>query len=97
MYAKKNYEKYLSALKNSGLVSVEEKTLGAAEVTDGADGGAGAVVLMGKTISPVFKTKVINIVACFMQLWRHFSQIFLFFGFFLFAIFNDSKVLFVTK
>uniref|UniRef100_A0A8C8E2N7 E3 ubiquitin-protein ligase n=1 Tax=Oryzias sinensis TaxID=183150 RepID=A0A8C8E2N7_9TELE len=52
LYAKKNYEKYLSALKNSGLVSVEEKTLGAAEVTDGADGGAGAVVLMGKTISP---------------------------------------------
>ncbi|XP_023806310.2 E3 ubiquitin-protein ligase ubr3 isoform X2 [Oryzias latipes] len=50
LYAKKNYEKYLSALKNSGLVSVEEKTLGAAEVTDGADGGAGAVVLMGSTV-----------------------------------------------
>ena len=26
-YAKQNYEKYLSALKNSGLVSVEEKAL----------------------------------------------------------------------
>uniref|UniRef100_A0A7N6AX52 E3 ubiquitin-protein ligase n=1 Tax=Anabas testudineus TaxID=64144 RepID=A0A7N6AX52_ANATE len=29
LYAKKNYDKYLSALKNSGLVSVEEKAQGA--------------------------------------------------------------------
>lgn len=53
MYAKKNYEKYLSALKNSGLVSVEEKTQGAtADVSVGAEGGAGAMVLLGeKTFS----------------------------------------------
>ncbi len=49
MYAKKNYDKYLSALKNSGLVSVEEKAQGAtADVTVGAEGGAGAMVLLGK-------------------------------------------------
>ncbi|KAJ3592561.1 hypothetical protein NHX12_007688 [Muraenolepis orangiensis] len=40
-YAKQNYEKYLSALKNSGLVSVEDKALppsteGAAVVAEGA-------------------------------------------------------------
>uniref|UniRef100_A0A3Q3VP00 E3 ubiquitin-protein ligase n=1 Tax=Mola mola TaxID=94237 RepID=A0A3Q3VP00_MOLML len=36
LYAKKNYDKYLSALKNSGLVSVEEKAQGAtADVTAG--------------------------------------------------------------
>uniref|UniRef100_A0A8C7FRU1 E3 ubiquitin-protein ligase n=1 Tax=Oncorhynchus kisutch TaxID=8019 RepID=A0A8C7FRU1_ONCKI len=40
VYAKKNYEKYLSALKNSGLVSVEEKAQsGAAEPTRGAEAG----------------------------------------------------------
>ncbi|CAB1328486.1 unnamed protein product [Coregonus sp. 'balchen'] len=43
VYAKKNYEKYLSALKNSGLVSVEEKAQsGAAEPTPGVEAGAGA-------------------------------------------------------
>ncbi|KAE8299326.1 E3 ubiquitin-protein ligase ubr3 [Larimichthys crocea] len=48
LYAKKNYDKYLSALKNSGLVSVEEKAQGAAaDVTVGAEGGAGAMVLLG--------------------------------------------------
>ncbi|XP_034042644.1 E3 ubiquitin-protein ligase ubr3 isoform X3 [Thalassophryne amazonica] len=52
LYAKKNYEKYLSALKNSGLVSVEEKAQGAsADFSVGAEGGAGAVVLLG-TSSP---------------------------------------------
>uniref|UniRef100_A0AAQ5YHU1 E3 ubiquitin-protein ligase n=1 Tax=Amphiprion ocellaris TaxID=80972 RepID=A0AAQ5YHU1_AMPOC len=41
VYAKKNYDKYLSALKNSGLVSVEEKAQGAAaDATVGAEGGA---------------------------------------------------------
>lgn len=51
MHAKKNYDKYLSALKNSGLVSVEEKAQGAtADVTVGAEGGAGAVVLLGRII-----------------------------------------------
>lgn len=50
LYAKRNYDKYLSALKNSGLVSVEEKCHGAAaDVTGDAEGGAGAVVLLGKT------------------------------------------------
>lgn len=49
LYAKKNYDKYLSALKNSGLVSVEEKTQSAAaDITVGAEGGAGATVLLGK-------------------------------------------------
>ncbi len=49
LYAKKNYDKYLSALKNSGLVSVEEKAQGAAaDVTVGAEGGAGAMVLLGE-------------------------------------------------
>ena len=33
-YAKQNYEKYLSALKNSGLVSVEEKALPAAAAAE---------------------------------------------------------------
>lgn len=55
LYAKKNYEKYLSALKNSGLVSVEEKAQGAtADVTVGAEGGAGAMVLLGRMMSPIF-------------------------------------------
>lgn len=49
VYAKKNYDKYLSALKNSGLVSVEEKTQAVtADVTVGAEGGAGAMALLGK-------------------------------------------------
>lgn len=51
LHAKKNYDKYLSALKNSGLVSVEEKAQGAtADVTVGAEGGAGAMVLLGRII-----------------------------------------------
>ncbi|XP_056279535.1 E3 ubiquitin-protein ligase ubr3 [Pseudoliparis swirei] len=50
VYAKKNYDKYLSALQNSGLVSVEEKAQGAtADVTVGAEGGAGAMALLGTT------------------------------------------------
>lgn len=50
MYAKKNYDKYLSALKNSGLVSMEEKAQGVtADVGVGAEGGAGAMVLLGRT------------------------------------------------
>lgn len=41
----------MSALKNSGLVSVEEKAQGAAaDVTVDAEGGAGAMVLLGKII-----------------------------------------------
>lgn len=49
MYAKKNYDKYLSALQNSGLVSMEEKAQGATgDVAVGAEGGAGAMVLLGK-------------------------------------------------
>ncbi len=62
MYAKKNYDKYLSALKNSGLVSVEEKAQGAtADVTVGAEGGAGAMVLLGEiTITLYTKSIYIN-------------------------------------
>lgn len=49
LYAKKNYEKYLSALKDSGLVYMEDKVQGASsDVTVGAEGGAGAMVLLGK-------------------------------------------------
>lgn len=55
LYAKKNYDKYLSALKNSGLVSVEEKPQGAtADVGAGAEGGAGAMVLLGKMMHDCF-------------------------------------------
>ncbi|XP_068602543.1 E3 ubiquitin-protein ligase ubr3 [Brachionichthys hirsutus] len=51
LYAQKNYDKYLSALKNSGLVSAEEKAQRAtADVTAGAEGGAGALVLLGSTV-----------------------------------------------
>ncbi|XP_055005615.1 E3 ubiquitin-protein ligase ubr3 isoform X1 [Boleophthalmus pectinirostris] len=51
LYAKKNYEKYLSALKNSGLVSVEEKSQGAAaDAVAGAEGGAGAMSLLGGSV-----------------------------------------------
>lgn len=54
MYAKRNYEKYLSALKNSGLVSVEDKGLsgagaGAADPSAGAGTGAGALGLLGNS------------------------------------------------
>lgn len=74
LYAKKNYEKYLSALKNSGLVSVEEKAPGAtAEVTVGAEGGAGAVVLMGRILSPVFFLFNLD---CFMPTFATFYFIF---------------------
>lgn len=49
LFAKKNYEKYLSALKDSGLVYMEDKGQGASsDVTVGAEGGAGAMVLLGK-------------------------------------------------
>lgn len=49
LYAKKNYEKYLAALKDSGLVYMEDKGQGASsDVTVGAEGGAGAMVLLGK-------------------------------------------------
>ncbi|KAI2660354.1 E3 ubiquitin-protein ligase ubr3 [Labeo rohita] len=50
VYAKRNYEKYLSALKSSGLVSVEEKGAGiaGAGATD-TPAGAGALSLLGAT------------------------------------------------
>lgn len=49
LFAKKNYEKYLSALKDSGLVYMEDKGQGASsDVAVGAEGGAGAMVLLGK-------------------------------------------------
>uniref|UniRef100_A0A4W6FP70 E3 ubiquitin-protein ligase n=1 Tax=Lates calcarifer TaxID=8187 RepID=A0A4W6FP70_LATCA len=59
LYAKKNYDKYLSALKNSGLVSVEEKAQGAtADVNVGAEGGAGAMVLLGKITVTLNRTHI---------------------------------------
>lgn len=52
MYAKKNYEKYLSALKNSGLVSVEDKGSTGAGATDASAGaGSGALGLLGNALS----------------------------------------------
>ncbi|XP_052004411.1 E3 ubiquitin-protein ligase ubr3 isoform X2 [Xyrauchen texanus] len=50
VYAKRSYEKYLSALKSSGLVSVEEKGAGGAGA-GAADtaAGAGALSLLGAT------------------------------------------------
>ncbi|XP_061091060.1 E3 ubiquitin-protein ligase ubr3 isoform X3 [Conger conger] len=45
MYAKKNYDKYLSALRSSGLVSAEEKT----EAIELAAAGTGAGLLLGST------------------------------------------------
>ncbi|KAL0183592.1 hypothetical protein M9458_019288, partial [Cirrhinus mrigala] len=47
VYAKRSYEKYLSALKSSGLVSVEEKGAGVAGAgaTD-TPAGAGALSLL---------------------------------------------------
>uniref|UniRef100_W5KV98 E3 ubiquitin-protein ligase n=1 Tax=Astyanax mexicanus TaxID=7994 RepID=W5KV98_ASTMX len=48
LYAKRNYEKYLSALKNSGLVSVEEKgSAGAGAGAADSPAGAGALSLLG--------------------------------------------------
>uniref|UniRef100_A0A9J8DLK1 E3 ubiquitin-protein ligase n=1 Tax=Cyprinus carpio carpio TaxID=630221 RepID=A0A9J8DLK1_CYPCA len=47
VYAKRNYEKYLSALKSSGLLSVEEKGTGAGATDTAA--GAGALSLLGNT------------------------------------------------
>uniref|UniRef100_A0A8D3EF73 E3 ubiquitin-protein ligase n=1 Tax=Scophthalmus maximus TaxID=52904 RepID=A0A8D3EF73_SCOMX len=62
LYAKKNYDKYLSALKNSGLVSVEEKAQGAtADVSVGAEGGAGALALLDPRIIESLKHK------CFLE------------------------------
>lgn len=42
LFAKKNYDKYLAALKNSGLVSVEDKHQSSGDV--GAEGGADALL-----------------------------------------------------
>ncbi|KAM9486778.1 E3 ubiquitin-protein ligase ubr3 isoform 1-T1 [Clarias gariepinus] len=55
VYAKRNYEKYLSALKNSGLVSAEDKgSVGAAAGAADSSAGGGALGLLGATaaVSP---------------------------------------------
>ncbi|KAI5107182.1 E3 ubiquitin-protein ligase UBR3 isoform X4 [Silurus meridionalis] len=50
VYAKRNYEKYLSALKNSGLVSVEDKgSTGAGAADSSGLTGTGALGLLGAT------------------------------------------------
>uniref|UniRef100_A0A3B4CP93 E3 ubiquitin-protein ligase n=1 Tax=Pygocentrus nattereri TaxID=42514 RepID=A0A3B4CP93_PYGNA len=52
VYAKRSYEKYLSALKNSGLVSVEEKgSAGAGAGAADSPAGAGALSLLGNTFT----------------------------------------------
>ncbi|XP_027020193.1 E3 ubiquitin-protein ligase ubr3 isoform X4 [Tachysurus fulvidraco] len=61
-YAKRNYEKYLSALKNSGLVSVEDKGsagAGAGAADPSAGAGTGALGLLGATaaVSPIDEIK----------------------------------------
>uniref|UniRef100_A0A8C3AXH3 E3 ubiquitin-protein ligase n=1 Tax=Cyclopterus lumpus TaxID=8103 RepID=A0A8C3AXH3_CYCLU len=59
LYAKKNYDKYLSALQNSGLVSVEEKVQGAtADVTGGAEGGAGEDQDAGQSVGQRKRVKL---------------------------------------
>uniref|UniRef100_A0A3P8TVA0 E3 ubiquitin-protein ligase n=1 Tax=Amphiprion percula TaxID=161767 RepID=A0A3P8TVA0_AMPPE len=58
VYAKKNYDKYLSALKNSGLVSVEEKAQGAAaDATVGEDQDGGQSVGQRKRVKLSSSTK----------------------------------------
>ncbi|XP_064185933.1 E3 ubiquitin-protein ligase ubr3 isoform X4 [Anguilla rostrata] len=65
VYAKKNYDKYLSALRSSGLVSAEETAVsgagpGAAELA-AAGTGAGALSLLDPTIMDTLKHK------CFLE------------------------------
>lgn len=51
LYAKRNYEKYLLALKNSGLVSVEDKgSAGTGAADSSAGAGTGALGLLGNTL-----------------------------------------------
>uniref|UniRef100_A0A6Q2ZG32 E3 ubiquitin-protein ligase n=1 Tax=Esox lucius TaxID=8010 RepID=A0A6Q2ZG32_ESOLU len=52
LYAKNNYEKYLSALKNSGLVSVEEKAQAESSAEAGEGVSTGPLGLLGTTPSP---------------------------------------------
>ncbi|KAJ8012787.1 hypothetical protein DPEC_G00046500 [Dallia pectoralis] len=56
LYAKKNYEKYLSALKNSGLVSLEEKaqveSSGGAEAGEGVSAGPLGLLGAAAPVSP---------------------------------------------
>lgn len=82
LYAKKNYDKYLSALKNSGLVSAEEKAQGAtADVTAGAEGGAGTMVLLGRithlsaVIQNTFHQKQSNCVNVMCSILHHTTVI----------------------
>uniref|UniRef100_A0A3B4VB54 E3 ubiquitin-protein ligase n=1 Tax=Seriola dumerili TaxID=41447 RepID=A0A3B4VB54_SERDU len=69
LYAKKNYDKYLSALKNSGLVSVEEKAQGA---TADEDQDAGQSVGQRKRVKLSSSTKDPSIIEslkhkCFLE------------------------------
>ncbi|KAI7808282.1 putative E3 ubiquitin-protein ligase UBR3 [Triplophysa rosa] len=54
VYAKKNYEKYLSALKSSGLVSVEERGTGGA-AAGATESPGGALSLLGATAAAVLE------------------------------------------
>ncbi|XP_056610649.1 E3 ubiquitin-protein ligase ubr3 isoform X1 [Triplophysa dalaica] len=54
VYAKKNYEKYLSALKSSGLVSVEERSTGGA-AAGATESPGGALSLLGATAAAVLE------------------------------------------
>lgn len=63
MYAKRNYEKYLSALKNSGLVSVEDK--GSAGATDSSAGaGTGALGLLGNSLPSYWSAAALYFQMC---------------------------------
>lgn len=82
LFAKKNYEKYLAALKDSGLVYMEDKGQGtSSDVAVGAEGGAGAMVLLGRRNSKhsnvfLFQLsiaslacvkRIINSLCCYME------------------------------
>lgn len=69
MYAKRNYEKYLLALKNSGLVSVEDKGSAGAGASDSSAGaGTGALGLLGNTLpywlAAAFNSRCVILLIC---------------------------------
>lgn len=88
MYAKRNYEKYLSALKNSGLVSVEDKGsagagAGAGAADSSAGAGTGALGLLGNAflsyrLAATFIYKCLIFFKCFCTFFIFGPVLFLF-------------------
>lgn len=90
LYAQKNYDKYLSALQNSGLVSLEDKAQGAtADAPVGAEGGAGAMVLLGKIITSFYLKHIVT--SHLLAVRNHFKTVF---KFFIMALPSPSPTLF---